>query len=264
MRDIVKVLWLFTLTAGLLTTLVVWVVDDSSHGVQESRHIVWILRVAAPIVAIVGIGAFLWMHYRPDRVPDFLRQRYGDYFYCQGFVFAFGPVLTHEGTAWLEVGFQNQHAMRCLGRITLRPARGFFLGRAAIAPVCVEIPCEPAGFGVALIPFPLPREVQGKQHAFDIGASAEFPEGVGELLRFRDWTAVADDDRFGGDLPLAGEILLAIVRRRAHKPSQIKLDLPSAVSDVMPAAAHLRIVSYWRLGDEPGQTVEQLIERAKI
>ncbi len=201
MRESIKVVCVAVFMFAVPTAAVVWT-DD------RPNNVVRILQIASPIVSAVAIGLFLKLHFRADIVPDYLYRYVGNYFNRGGFCFGFRPIAKN-GICFVEAYFQNQTDRPCRGRIALRPARGFFLGREQIATVTFDIACEPAAFGVARIAIPLPERVQGKRQSFDVGASVEYPPGKGRTLRFRDGLAVR-------------ETRSSAMRSALHSPSRVR------------------------------------------
>jgi hypothetical protein len=222
MRESIKVLCAGVLLFAVPAAAVVWF-DDAPGPVYP------ILRFACPILAILAIAIFLKLHFRADEVPDFLHRQMGSYFNRGGLCFNL-QAIEEDGICVLAVFFQNQRDAPCQGRIAIRPARGFFLGRANIDTIAVDIACEPAAFGIAKIPLAVPAQLRGKWQPFEVGASVEFPQGAGKLLRFRDGVALRSNSQFGNPFgttltvvgALTGQIVLA-------SPATIKLQLPNNV-----------------------------------
>jgi hypothetical protein len=244
MREAGKVLCVIIFMVATPAAAVAWF--DEHPGTIES-----VLRYACPVLAVASIGAFLKLHFRPDEAPDYLRQQFATYFNRGGFCFAVRPTVA-DGIAYLDVYFQNQQDTRCVGRIALRPARGFFLGRADLEPIAVEIRCEPAAYGFARIPVAIPAELQGRKQSFEVGASVDRPSGRGRTLRFRDGTTLrANSDfgnAFGTTLTVAGA-LTAQIMYRSHATTAI--ELPREVAPTIPAGREPEIRTLWKLGDPP-------------
>lgn len=213
----------------------------------------WILRIVFPILALTAIGVFLALHFRRDRVPDYLYQVIGDYFNRDGFCFA-AQAAAIDGVAYVEAWFQNQHDRQCFATIGLGPARNFFLDRNAIEPILCDINCEPGAFGVARIPFSLPKQFQGTLQSFEVGASVHYPHGKGQLLRFRDGVLIRQNSNFSS----ASHIALAVAGVATGTlalvtPAQTKLELPSGVAENI-GYLKLQITTVWVLGDPPLKT----------
>jgi hypothetical protein len=65
-------------------------------------------------------------------VPDYLRQQVKRVVNRGGFCFGFRPTAIDD-VCYLDVYFQNQQDKPCVGRVALRPARGFFLSVCPIS-----------------------------------------------------------------------------------------------------------------------------------
>lgn len=245
LREFLKGVVVLTVVVAFLTAAIAW-------GVDRPDELTWWLRIGAPIVAIAAFGAFLQIHFQRDEVPDFLYQSHGGYFDRGGFCFAIG-VHDVGGVCHVEVYFQNRYDRPCIGRIALRPKAGFF-GRQKIDTIALEIPCEPAAFGVVSMPIPVPLAVQGKRQTFEVGASVKYPQGRGKMLRFRDGIVIRTNSNFGdafgttlavGAL-LGGNILIP-------QPATVELELPRGVLELPPRELQPEVKSIWRLGDPVSQ-----------
>lgn len=248
MRELVKVLCVVVLLFAAPATAVGW-----ADGIGNAPD--WVslaVRYACPPLCVLALATFLAVHFRRDEAPDYLAARVGPYYNRGGFCFSVLPA-SDGGVCVLEVYFQNQHAGRCVGRVALRPARGFLLGRAEIEPVAAEIDCGPAAFGVARVPVGVPHALQGRQQRFEVGASVEYPEGRGRRLRFRDGIALRADSRFGNvfgaGLTVAGALTGQIVY---SSPAAVEVHLPGEVAeDLTGADVGVSVATWWRLGDPP-------------
>lgn len=209
------------------------------------------LRYGCPVLALAGIVGFLKIHLRADLVPDYLYHHSGTYFNRGGFCFGIRANVI-DGVCYLEVLFQNQQDEHSVGRIALRPARGFFLGRANIEPIALEIQCQPAAFGTAKVAVRIPDELQGKRQSFEVGASVDYPNGKGRTLRFRDGIVLRANSNFGNTfgtaLTVAGALTGSIVWTT---PTQVTIDLPPGVNDVVADASEPETQTFWKLGDQP-------------
>lgn len=207
----------------------------------------WLVGVSASLVFLLSLGVLLKVHLRRDIVPDYLKASTGDYFNRDGFCFAISPALV-DGICYLEVFFQNQYDHPCLARLALRPAAGFWLTRPEGDTITFDIQCAPAAFGVARLPIPLPKAVQGQRNSFEVGASVYYPQGKGRRLRFRDGIFLRADSSFGNAFgtaltaagALAGHIVLS-------KPASVTMTLPSNAAEEIPATLHPEIITLWNL-----------------
>jgi hypothetical protein len=246
MREAVKVLSVFVFVFAALVAAICWM-DRAGGPVQQ-----W-LRYGCSALAVLAIVVFLRIHFRADLAPDYLHQHFRKYFNCSGLCFAFRTYVV-ERVCHLVVVYQNQQDQACLGSIALRPARGFFMGRADVEPIRIEIQCEPAAFGIAKIAIPVPGSLQGKRQMFEVGASVQYPNGKGRRLRFRDGLLLRTNADFrnavGMALTLAGAVMGHIVWT---KPANITIDLPLGVAEDVADGMAPGIKTLWKLGDPPLQ-----------
>jgi hypothetical protein len=248
MRELTKVLCVVVLLFGAPLAAIGWC-DDRLDFPQP---IIYFLKYACPVLCVVAIGIFLKIHVRADEVPDYLAARVGAYFNRDGFCFGIVPAVI-DGICVFEVYFQNQYANGCVGRIALRPARAFFLGRAKMNSILAEIACEPAAFGVAHVAVPVPAALQGHRQSFEVGASVSYPQGKGRRLRFRDGMVLRANSNFGNafatGLMVAGAVTGQIVYT---SPAAAVIDLPNGVAeDFSDGLRNAPVVTLWRVGDPP-------------
>jgi len=247
MREGLKVLSVVVFMFAVPTAVIVWTDDRPSPSVS-------VLKYASPLLSILAIAVFLKLHFRRDDAQDYLREKVATHFNRGGFCFGLRPTAV-DNVCWLEAYFQNQYDRPCIGRIAIRPARGFFLGRAAIDTIAIEINCEPAAFGVARVAVPIPRSLQGKRQSFEVGASVDYPQGKGRQLRFRDGVVLRANANFGNAfgtaLTVAGALTGQIV---ISTPATITLALPSSVAEDLATALEPKISTLWKLSDPPLRT----------
>jgi hypothetical protein len=248
MRELLKVVCVVVLLFATPTAAMAW--TDEHPGPVTS-----VLKYACPVLSLLAIAAFLKTHFRADVVPDYLRQQGATHFNRGGFCFALRSIAV-DGVCYVVIYFQNQQDRRCLGRIALRPARGFFLGRVPLDAVAVEIACEPAGYGVARVAVPIPAELQGRKQSFEVGASIDFPDGRGRTLRFRDGIVLRANSNFGNvfgtTLTVVGALTGTIVYQ---SPATVTLELPSGVAETVRPEGRTEIQTLWKLGDSPTPTL---------
>jgi hypothetical protein len=246
-REFGKGVAIIVLIAALLTAAFSWLADRPDEWT-------WVFRVGAPILVVSALGVFLWIHFRPDEAPDYLREYVAWYFDRGGFCFQL-VARVEEGICFLDAYFQNKYERPCVGRIVLRPGSGL-LGLVGYHPdpkaisVALEIPCGPAAFGVATVALPIPSSLQGTRQKYEIGASVDYPEGHGRLLRFRDGEVIRTNAQFGNSfataVTVAGALGGAIVISR---PATLTIDLPVGVAEDTPEYSKPEIKTFWQLGD---------------
>ena len=211
----------------------------------------WGVRIGSPVVALLAAGLIYKLNSRLDLAHDYLREQAGGYFNRDGFCFALAATAVDQ-IAYMYAYFQNQYDKPSIGRIAVRPARGFFMGRANIEWITYEIHCEPAAFGMARIAIPIPKPLQGNRQKFEVGASVQYPDGKGRRLRFRDGVPLRTDASFGNTfgtaLAVAGAMGGAIV---LSKPATATIELPTGVAEEVFSAPLPEIMTLWQLGASP-------------
>lgn len=229
----------------LIVTILLWFEDRPDRTT-------WIIRFAAPAIGLLILAILLKVHFRKDCEPDYLRMAFGNYFNRDGFCFAI-TASTLNGVCQLHTHFQNQHERPCVGRIALRPSRGFFLTRAKIAAIMFEVQCEGGAFGVATLPIPLPHEVLGSAQSFDVAAWVSYPQGRGRRLRFRDGILVRGNTEMGvavsTGLIVAGALAGMIVM--PSSPAKMTIQLPDEAAEELPPGCEPLTRMLWKLGDPP-------------
>ncbi len=229
---------------GIIASVLAWTADRPDATT-------WGFRIGAPIVALLSLGLILKLQLRPDLERDYLRTQTGTYFNRDGFCFTF-VVTPIDGTAFMDAYFQTQYDKPSVGRIALRPARGFFLTRANIDAITFEVECPPAAFGFARIAIPLPAKLQGTRQSFEVGASVRYPEGKGRRVRFHDGVFLRSNTDFGNSfgtaLTIAGAATGSIV---LSKPATTTVALPTGVAEDVPQGLAAETKVLWQLGDPP-------------
>ena len=229
---------------GLVVAALAWF-DD------RPNQTLWIFRVSAPLVVGLSLAAILKLHFRRDTAHDYLQDAFGGYFNRDGFCFAFATDVI-DGICQFHAYYQNQYERPCVGRIALRPARGFFLTRAKVETITFEVPCEAAGFGVVTLQIPLPHVVQGKMQSFEIGASVEYPQGKGQRLRFRDGVFLRTNTKFDNSFGTALTVVSALTGQiELSTPATATIALPTDVAEMLPDNSQPRMKTLWKLGEPP-------------
>lgn len=244
MREFAKVMCVLVLMVSAPAGAIAWFTDRPDAAT-------WGFRISGPILAILALAAFLKIHFRRDLAHDYLREHAGTYFNRDGFGFAVSA-SAEDGIAYMDVYFQNQHDQPCLGRVALRPARGFFLTRAKIDTITYEIHCAPGAFGYARLAIPIAEKLQGKRQSFEVGASVDYPDGKGKQLRFFDGIFIRTNSNFGDTFSTALTIAAAATGSLyLSSPATAKVNLPTDVAEEIPADLEPEIKTLWQLGDRP-------------
>ncbi len=247
MGESTKAVSALILIVASIATAVAWFLDRPDTTT-------WAFRIGSPILALASLGLILKLNARADLVHDYLREHAGSYFNRDGFCFALVPHVVDQ-TAYICAYFQNQYDQPSIGRIAVRPGRGFFMGRANIDAITYEIHCAPAAFGIARIAVPIPRKLQGKRQSFEVGASVEYPNGKGHRLRFHDGVFLRTNTKFGSAfgtaLTIAGAAGGAII---LSKPATMTMELPLEVAEDVSTSSP-EIKTLWQLDDPSAQKV---------
>jgi hypothetical protein len=247
MREAMKVLCVVVFMFAAPAAAIAWM--DRAVGTMIS-----IFRYGCPVVAVLAIAGFLKLHFRADVVPDYLRRYIGTYFNRGGFCFGFRTRVV-DGVCHLETYFQNQQDESCAGRVALRPARGFFLGRSKKDTVAIEIECGPAAFGVAKTAIPIPADLQGKRQSFEVGASVEYPNGKGHAVRFGTGIVLRANSNFRNAFKTTLDVAGVLTGHVGHivflTPATVTIDLPADVAEDVPEGLPPEIKTLWELGDPP-------------
>jgi hypothetical protein len=242
MGESTKAVCALLMVVGVIAAALAWTADRPDATTLG-------FRVGGPVTAILALGMILKLHLRADLEHDYLRPLTGTYFNRDGFCFAF-VVTAIDGLAFMDAYFQTQYDRPSLGRIALRPARGFFMTRAKIDSITFEIQCPPAGFGFARIAIPIPEKLQGKRQSFEVGASVRYPEGKGRRIRFHDGVFLRSNTNFGNSfgtaLTVAGAATGSIV---LSKPATATIDLPIGVTEDIPGNLVSKTKTLWQLGE---------------
>ncbi len=242
MGESTKAVCALLMIVGVIAATLAWPMDRPDATT-------WGFRIGGPIVAILALGVILKLHFRGDLEHDYLRPLTGTYFNRDGFCFAF-VVTAIDGIAFMDAYFQTQYDRPSLGRIAMRPARGFFMTRAKIDFISFEIECPPGGFGFARIAIPIPEKLQGKRQSFEVGASVRYPEGKGRRIRFHDGVFLHSNTNFGNSfgtaLTVAGAATGSIV---LSNPATATIDLPIGVTEGVPDYLVSETKTLWQLGD---------------
>jgi hypothetical protein len=177
-KSLLNVGCLLVLLASVIWGLIAWMTPAA--GTEAAFR--WSVRIGACILGPVSLFVLVANAVKADRLPDFLWEIPGRRFGRGGVIFAF-EVASRDGLCWMRLHYQNRFDGRAEVAVLLMPSQGFLLEKSQIEPIAVQFSCGPAAYGIVSIPMAIGREYQGKQQSFDVGASVEYPEGTGELVR---------------------------------------------------------------------------------
>lgn len=210
---------------------------------------IWTTRFVAPVVMVTAVGVVIRSALRPDSAPDYLKAIVGRAFECEGLCFSVVPDVEGD-VAELHVFWQNRFARRCELTITLQRMALFALSRRSLETLAATIGCEGGAFGVTRIPVGVPTKLQGRKKPFEIAASVRYPEGRGEMLRFRAGQQVSSEGSRAAVGTAAtflgpyGLVLTGLMPRR-----RMRLRYPKDVRETAPVSAHPRTEIFWAPGD---------------
>ncbi len=207
----------------------------------------WAMRLGT--TGVTGTAGWLLWRYgrrRAEVLPDLLARTAGNYFERDGFCFAFVPGVTADGQSWMRVFFQNRFERPCRGRAVLRPpSRHLSLGRWPLPTVDVTVDCDGAAFGVYRTPWPVPAKLQGRVAKCDVAGAVRYPNGRGQMVRFRDGLRAGSA---GGDLAKAALTvsMAAVGGLYVSRPARMQVKLPLGVGERPADGAAASVQILWR------------------
>lgn len=207
---------------------------------------VWWFRIGAPVVLILTTALFLRSKRRGDQVPDFLSQFAGNFFERDGFAFVVTTEV-HAGMCHLCVWYQNRYERDCKAEVMVRTSERWLAPQRHLPDARVKIMCPPAGFGKALVPWPLPLKLQGRRILLDVMARRKYPHGRGRLIRYKPGLAV-------GSTPFSAvsdvlNFLEAVSLHGGRRAARTQVLLPENVAFNPPSHLQEQIQTIWKLGD---------------
>ncbi len=243
-RESIKVTCCLILVIAAITAAVTWMNDRPTAET-------WTYRIGGSLLAVVSLGVILALQFQRDKVPDYLRKQAGSYFNRDGFCFAFDTSVA-GGICCLNTHFQNQFDQPCRGRIMLQPQNAQWKSAAKIEAFAIEIDCEPAAFGLMRLAIPVPKQLQGTEQSFEVGASVQFSSGKRTRLRYNDGIAVKSNTKFDKQFRTAVTVVGALGGSLILiSPASVKLDLPDDVASKLEKDYPPKIKTLWKLGDPP-------------
>ena len=243
MLESIKSVLALCVLAGPLAAMVAWFATEDPPSYTTLGF-----RIGAPLFTLASVAMLLYLHFKKDKVPDFLSKKARTFFENDGFCFTLVPTVK-DAVCEIQVIFQNRYSKSSNAQIVIQPSIGYFVTRDNADCISININCEPAAYGIAYVPLSVPAKHQGTTQTFDVGAAVEYPEGRGSLLRFRDGLPVgaANFDSTKKQIltvaaALGGAIYLS-------KPASCSLRLPENVTEEVDGAAPIRVDTIWKLGD---------------
>jgi hypothetical protein len=244
MSDSLKSICTFLIIVALFAAFFGWV-DD------RPNQLTWGLRIGGPALFAGAILVFLAAHYVPDDARDFLLEQFGNIGLDRnGFTFVIVP-QTARGMLFLDMYFQNRFEGPCAADVHLRPFRS-----ESHMLVEFHVSCGPGAFGIMHLPVAVPRELQGQQQEFEVGANVSYPQGRGRMLRARrcaTLTIGADFKNVVGELARIGSIvtldfvLHPAILRKPDSTLTMTLSLPRGVATMLPKRVHPELELLWSL-----------------
>lgn len=203
-----------------------------------------------PILGSLLLAFCMYLAFRKDAVPDYLRRFLAENFQYGGFAFGIVPVI-RNGECTFAILFQNRYSRTCQAIVELKPSRKFLLNRNEFDPIVARVSCEGGAFGICYVPVGVAREYQGRTQSFDVAAKCRYTDGKGEMLLFRDGINVtATTSEPWTQIPVAvGGIVLGL-NMTAPKSARFIVELPQLVREVIkPNNAKTETEILWRRGD---------------
>jgi len=207
---------------------------------------IWWLRIGALVLLAWVIGFSAWAKRRRDLAPDFLAQLSANFFEQDGFAFVVGTEVL-EGVGYLCVWFQNRYERPCEAMVLVRTSERWLAPQRHLPDAKVSLTCQPGAFGKALVPWPLPLELQGRKVLLDVMARRKYPRGRGKLLRRRTGLRVgsAPQSAISDALKVLGVLGGCHGGRAARTEIQLPRDV--ATTPLLTLQPHPETI--WRFGD---------------
>lgn len=175
-------------------------------------------------LAVVFLGLFIWAFLRASEEPDLLRETGLPYFEREGLCFSILPHV-ERGRGQVVLAYQNRYSMPCGAAFLLRPsAESAALGLKRLR---MQVHCDGGGTGMAAFQWAIPQALAGQTVELAVGATVEYPEGYGRLVRDREGLPV------GSVADLEAGALLDILQ----SPARIQFVVPAGDLDADQAQA---------------------------
>ena len=236
------------LIISILVGLVAWM---SPINPQEAMFN-WGLRLGSLVAFPASLIGLIYLHSRPESVPDFLakldKPRIG-----RGSVLFVFDCAARNGWAWINVHYQNRFSNPANVTVALLPSQNFMMKRHDIEPVLFTFVCGAAAYGVIRIPVALKQEYQGNSQQFDVFATYDYPNGPGECLR--NVVGVGEISKVSFSYTQSAAFSLAKMAITGgiggvKAQSRVKVELPRNVADAANMAPDLIQEELWTLADK--------------
>jgi hypothetical protein len=192
------------------------------------------------------IWFFRWAGRRRELAPDFFSYLAGCFFERDGFTFIVGTEV-HDGICHLCAWFQNRYERPCEATVLVRTSERWLAPQRHLPDARVSMTCLAGAYGKALVPWPLPPELQGRKVLVDVMASRKYPRGRGKLLRNRTGLTVGSAPRSAvsdvlGFLGVFGGF-------HTGRAARTEIQLPEKVAAKLALPLQERTETIWKLGD---------------
>ena len=229
---------------------------------------VWWFRIGALVLLTCVIGFAYWSKRRRDLAPDFLSKISPTFFEQDGFTFVVGTEVV-GGVCHLSVWFQNRYERACEAIVLVRTSERLLAPQRHLPDARVSVTCQPGAFGKALVPWPLPLELQGGKVLLDVMAKRKYRRGRGKLLRNRTGLSVGSAPQSAVSDTL--RVLGVLVGIHGGHAARTEIQLPRNVASTPTPRLEERTETIWRLGDpidcpsdNPATGASQLLQMRPI
>lgn len=245
-KSVLQLICAGTLIASVLYGAISWL-----SPVGADAAFAWSVRFGTLIVGGLSLSTLLYFAAKPDPVPDFIWRLRETPFGRGGVVFVF-RLVEKEGACWLAIHYQNRFAMRAVAKVVVQPSQNFNMTRNEISAVFADIACGPAAYGIVEVPLGIPRQYQGKKQLFDVGASIDYPDGQGALLRRSVGAPISSVETPGLGNLLSSAVKVALSGSPPSSlgiPTRVKLQLPTGIRDTVEGLPEFEHREEWTLPD---------------
>lgn len=239
MRESTKAVCVLAMIVAVVVAVFVWTDDRPSTTV-------WLCRWGTIVVFLAALAMYWRVHLKPlrrDKIPDQLKQRFGNYYNCGGFCFAFVPCLD-QYEPHLRMWFQNQHERPCRATVYLAPIRHFWAKRPQVEKIEVPLTCDGGECYSIAVPIATSAEMAGKKVICNVSADVEYPEKRGKRLMFHEGMQVS-----AGSLPLLMFLAPLAGVFVWFTPARVTLQMPNVIDSLPSGVEHPATDLHWTAGD---------------